>query len=71
MKCLGENGRGGGLASCLGGSSNTPSCFMQGNQDYKLKATAQMQTSPNYLQPLSLNNLDCCCNKLYEHVTHR
>ena len=34
-------------------------------------ATTQIQTLPNYLQPLSLNKLNCNCNKLYELATQR
>ena len=49
----------------------TPSRFMRGNQDYKLRAITQIQTLASYLQPLSLNNSNCCCNKLYEHATQR
>ena len=36
-----------------------------------LQATAPMQTLPNYLQPLSLNNLNCCHYKLYELAAQR
>ena len=35
------------------------------------QATAQIQTLPNYLQLLSLSDLNCCCYKLYELATQR
>ena len=35
------------------------------------QATAQIQTLPNYLQLLSLSDLNSCCYKLYELATQR
>ena len=33
------------------------------------QATAQTQTLPNYLQPLDLDDMNCCYYKLYELAT--
>ena len=43
-------------------------------QEYKLRAwiraTAQIQTLPNYLQPLSLNDLNCAVTN-YMNLQHK
>ena len=53
----------------------TPSHFMWGTQDYRLRAwigyCSNTWTFPNYLQSLSLNNLNCGYNKVYELATQR